>query len=74
MASFAFVAVTGILLLLEGHAHARWHGYAESTPIPRETLLSIHEVAGIVFIVLVLIHLAINWTCLTSMTKVAAKR
>ncbi len=75
--SFALVAITGIILLFYPHegVHRGWRTAEVVTAwYARPEILQIHIWAGIAFVVLCLIHLAINWTCLISMTKAAMKK
>ncbi len=74
--SFAVTALTGIILLLYPHngMHRSWRtAEIATTPYARPEILRIHMWSGIAFVVLGIIHLTINWTCLKNMTRMAMK-
>lgn len=63
--SFFVVAVTGLVLFLflNGRGGGRFFGSI------RHTYVSIHNWSGMIFIILVIVHLILHWDWIVCMTK-----
>ncbi|MEA3342655.1 MAG: DUF4405 domain-containing protein [archaeon] len=67
--SFLITAVTGLILfffLPGGVSHGRYQLFMEIT---KGTWLTVHNWAGIVIIILVIIHFILHWNWMVDMTK-----
>ncbi|MEM2226169.1 MAG: DUF4405 domain-containing protein [Candidatus Bathyarchaeia archaeon] len=61
--SFFVVAVTGLVLFLFLNGRGRFFGSI------RHAYVSIHNWSGMIFIILVIIHLILHWDWIVCMTK-----
>ena len=67
--SFLVTAVTGIMLILFLPSGIRQGSYQVLWGMIKETWLKIHTLAGILMVVICIIHIILHWKWIVSMTK-----
>ncbi|MFZ5364978.1 MAG: DUF4405 domain-containing protein [Patescibacteria group bacterium] len=67
--SFILTAATGIIIFFFLPGGIRQGGHQEIGGVSRHSLADLHNWAGMLMIILILIHFILHWTWLISMTK-----
>lgn len=67
--SFLVTAVSGLAIFFFMPEGVRRGGFQEFLGITKNVWVDAHDVAGIIFIILAIIHFLLHWQWLVSMTK-----
>lgn len=67
--SFLVTAVTGIMLILFLPSGIRQGGYQMLWGVIKSTWLKVHTLAGLIMIILCIVHIILHWTWIVVMTK-----
>jgi hypothetical protein len=69
LVTFVITAISGLAIYFFMPEGVRRGGFQEFMGITKNTWVSVHDVVGIIFILLVLLHFILHWQWLVSMTK-----
>ena len=67
--SFLVVALTGLVIFFFLPGGARRGGYQEFLGVTKLVYVEIHNWAGMLFLILVIIHVVLHWQWIVCMTK-----
>lgn len=66
---FLVVAITGVIIFLFLPSGIRRGGYQQFWGITKQNWENIHDWAGIILLIFIVLHLILHWSWIVSMTK-----